>query len=179
MSNPAEKPPADPGAPPVCGQCGQPSQNGLGRWRWCDRCECYLVPDDQGDWVSPAELDRRRRAADALQITTFTAAAVAQALPILRPRLPEGWQLAEHPPQSHGVHSVVVRPPVGAIDVDGYLSPPYHHQHAGWHVEVWNRTRGVGFPLYIPGGARAAYYADAVEAFDGAVNALRIELVTR
>ncbi|GAA4259928.1 hypothetical protein [Dactylosporangium darangshiense] len=45
-------------------------------------------------------------------------------------------------------------------------------------MRVHHGTRGIDFPLYRPGGARAASFGTAREALDAAFQALRIEIVS-
>lgn len=88
---------------------------------------------------------------------------------------PSGWTVAPHGRPDGGLRSVVVHPPADSVDATGYLIPPYDTD-PGWTVRIWDRGARIDYPLYIPGGAHAAYYATAADAMDAAVNALRIVL---
>ncbi|MEV4517858.1 GGDEF domain-containing protein [Dactylosporangium sp. NPDC049525] len=171
---------------PSCWQCGTPSPVVPGGVRRCQHCGAGLVLDADG-WISPAEeLYRRRAETDARQIAV-SVSQVAEALPALAASAPAGWSVTAAVPVIDGaLHSVAVHPPACSVDATAYLTPDTDHRDStdgtgpsaepGWWVRVHNRGRGIDFPLYTDGGARAARFRTAADACRAAVQALRIEI---
>jgi hypothetical protein len=123
--------------------------------------------------VSPAVAYWRRVDDDRARVIAATLDAARAALPQAKRLLPPGWQAAVHQTITGASYQLEVRPSPDAVEVFGYLSPPT--PHTGWSVRIHNRSRGIGFPIYVPGGARAAEYATVAEAITAAARAIRTE----
>jgi hypothetical protein len=155
----------------------------------CAQCGLYLILDDvTGEWISPAEHDRRQREARTAQVIEESRIAVGASLAEAAALLPDGWTIETGQIMDGSVHAltVAVPPQPGPADAsteacaDGdaiavaSLIPP--SDSCGWKVRVCNRVQRVGYPLFTDGGARAAQYATVAAAMNAAVNVLRIEL---
>jgi hypothetical protein len=162
----------------TCAACGAAACTGRadGAPR-CARCSIRLFRCElTGDWVSAATQRQRQFDADNEGAIAGTRAAAQAALPESQNLIPPSWRATVHQGIPGAVYTLRIQP-IGAADVSAYLSPPT--ADGGWHVEIHNRTRRIGFPLYIPGGARAALYDTVPEAVAAAVNAVQIELSRR
>jgi len=160
-----------------CARCGATPATPEQGLPWCATCGIWLVRDEPtGEWVGVAERQRRRkRARDAVAIQE-THDLVHGGLAAARSRLPEGWRGVTDLPLPGAIWSLTIQPPGGPVQVEAYLVPS--DTNRGWYVRIHNRTEGVGFPLYTPGGAHAAHYATLDQAVDAAVTALRTEPAT-
>jgi hypothetical protein len=159
----------------MCAACGTTTTDRRDRRPWCTPCGIWLVLDPStGDWVSHAERAHRAKVArDTLEIDQ-SRRAVAAAIGHARTLVPAGWRAQARQARPDVCHAIDIHPPAGAVDVTAYLLPAGSDR--GWHVQIHNRTRRVGFPLYTRGGAEAAYYATVDDAVTAAVTALRIEI---
>ncbi|WP_173079984.1 hypothetical protein [Phytohabitans rumicis] len=110
------------------------------------------------------------------RVVAVSARLAAAHLPEVRSLLPDGWSAATSQAISGATHTIAISPPVGAVDVSAYLSPPACDGEGGWSVRIHNRTQGVGFPLYTAGGAHAATYSTVLDAAAAAITALRCEI---
>lgn len=153
-------------------RCGNPSTSLRDGAPWCLTCECWLTQCElTGEWVSPAERLRRQTQARNDQLIEQTRCGALDALDLVRTLIPDRWraEVTQIAPSAWTLH---LHPPTAAIDVYAYLTAPHSGQDEGWYVRVNNRTRGVNFPLYIAGGARAAHYARVQDAVAEAVHAV-------
>jgi hypothetical protein len=164
-----------PTTPVVCARCATTSTTLHRGLPWCQHCEIWLVLDPAtGEWVSFAERDRRIREADYMVAVTASATAVAEALPRLTGLVPDGWSVSAGQTVPDTLHVLTLTPPPSLVRVSASLRPPY--QGHGWYVRVDNRTEGVDYPLYEPGGVRAAYFPTAEDALQAALTAVHTEL---
>lgn len=155
----------------TCAHCGTAPTTRAGAPPWCPRCEIWLFRCDlTGDWVSAAT--RRRRQADAANARAIAASrdAAHAAQPEAQRLLPTDWSATVSQGITGAPYSLYLRPAPSEVDVYAYLSPPDGDR--GWYVRIHNRT---DHPVYIPGGARAAYFTTVADAVAAAVNAVRIE----
>jgi hypothetical protein len=171
-----------------CAQCGATFSVADPCQVQCPRCGLHLVLDGtSGEWISPAELDHRQRAARTAQTIEASLLAVEAHLGEATALLPEGWRIDSGPVMDGSVHVLTIAVPADpspaamstgagsgrdAIAVASLIPRPDN----GWHVEVFNRARRISYPLYTHGGAHAARYATVAAAMNAAINALRIEL---
>jgi hypothetical protein len=132
---------------------------------------------ERGDWVSFAELDRRRCAADTRRHIAASADQVHRARTAVHDRLPDGWRAVARQHIDGALHTLDVEPAATDVDAIAYLIPPAG-ECRGWRVRVHNRTHRIDFPLYRDGGARAASFDAACDAIDAAVRALRVEIAS-
>ena len=141
---------------------------------WCPGCSIWLFPCElTGDWVGAAMQRQRQVDADNERAVAATHDAAQAALPEAQKLIPSSWRATIHQMMTGAYYMLRIFPPLGAVDVSAYLTPP--HADRGWHVEIHNRTRRISFPLYVPGGARAGHYATVPEAVDAALAAERAE----
>jgi len=172
-----------------CAQCGADLTVANPHQVRCPQCGLYLVLDDvTGEWISPAERDRRQREARTAQFIEESRLTVQAHLAEATVLLPDGWSIESGQIMDGSVHALTVAVPpqpgpadaaTGAITGNrviaiATLTPP--SDGLGWHVEVSNRVQRVSYPLFAGGGVRAAEYATVAAAMDAAVNVLRIEL---
>ena len=178
----------------VCGHCGTPATPRSGRpvtagKPWCQVCGIWLtVCEVTGEWVSYAEAEARATHARHARIIESTRETANAAVDLARCLVRDGWLVTAGQVVEGACHTLDLRPPAGPVDVHAYLTPPHHippHRSArdctalycgGWHVRVHNRTQGVDFPLYNPGGAHAASFDTLAEAVDAALTAVTAEL---
>ena len=145
---------------------------------WCPQCSTWLVHCDlTGQWVTPATRQWRLREAAVEQQIRASRDAAEAALPDAEALLPAGWRVTVEQGLPRATHVLTIRPAVAPVDVTAHLSPP--HGGAGWSVQIHNRTTGVGFPLYIPGGAHAEHFTTVGDAVTAAINTIRVEQTRR
>ncbi|MEU1244203.1 hypothetical protein ABZ388_27955 [Micromonospora parva] len=155
----------------ICARCQTPSRLRRHGLAWCEACGTYLVNDaGSGTWVSFADHEHRRCAAENERDIAHSVDLVDEHLPEAQRLVPEGWAARRH--QTDGARCVVAID-APAVIATSYLSPP--DGKFGWYVRVHNRATGVDFPLYIDGGARAASFDTIEAAVVAAVEALRVE----
>ncbi|CCH17736.1 hypothetical protein [Micromonospora lupini] len=156
----------------VCSRCQTLSRLRRHGLRWCEACETYLVIDaGTGRWVSFADREQRRRAAEEDRAIARSVELVDEHLPEAQRLVPEGWAARRH--QNDGARCHVAIDAPADVNATSYLSPP--DGKSGWYVRVHNRTTGIDFPLYTDGGARAASFDTIEAAVAAAVEALRVE----
>jgi hypothetical protein len=154
------------GRDPRAGEAEHPEQV------WCPTCTSWLVYyDSTRQWLNPDSTDywRRSQAGYALVIGVSHRRATA-ALPDAQALAPPGWQAGLHHNLPGAGYTLRLIPPAGPFDVAAYLSPPTGD--GGWQVTIHNRTRRIGYPLYVAGGAHAASYATLTDAVHAAVDAV-------
>lgn len=162
----------------MCQRCGTPSDTVRGGHPWCGACAIYLVLDpEHGDWVSFAERDHRRRAADNQRRIAASADQVHRAMAAVHDRMPDGWHAVARQHIDGALHTLDVEPTPAGVDAIASLIPPTGGCR-GWRVRVHNRTHRINFPLYRDGGARAASFDTACDALDAAICALRVEIAS-
>ena len=166
--------PAMTSTPGTCARCGTET---AARWHgapWCPGCRIQLVRHEPtGEWVSHAELERRRRQARDAAAVEATRRVALDALPAAHARIPRHWRATVDPPPPGATWALTIAPAAGPVDVSAQLTPP--HSGRGWQVRIHHRTGRVGYPLYTPGGAQAAQFGGLADAVDAAVAALLLE----
>jgi hypothetical protein len=157
----------------VCAGCGANPLLRAGR-PWCERCGIWLVlHEPTGEWVGHGEHDQRRRRADLWRHIHATEAATSASIEPARALIPAGWRIdAAQAASGAWPFHLRLAPPPGSPDVTATVHPPTTGD--GWHVLVSDHVARVGYPLYTPGGVRAASYPDLASAVAAAVNALRV-----
>jgi len=160
--------------PLVCAHCGTTSTERRGDAPWCTPCGIHLVLDEpSGEWTSVAGRAHRQIEARNARLIERTRRAALSSVEPAQNLIPDGWRAHAEQCAPGGILTLALHPPAGPVDAYAYLTPP--HAERGWYVRVDNRSRGVDFPLYVAGGARAAYFATLAEAVQAAVTAVRIE----
>ncbi len=155
-----------------CARCGGVVAGPGPGLPWCAAGGIWLVQDEPtGEWVSVAEREHRRRQAGVAVRVQESHDQVHGGLAAAQASLPDRWQAAAHQPVPDADWSIIIHPPAGPVQIAAYLYPP--DADSGWYVRIDNRSEGVCFPLYIPGGARAAHFAALDRAVDATVTALR------
>ena len=158
----------------TCSECGAGATARDDNSPWCPHCSIWLVHCDlTGQWVGPATRQWRLREAAAEQQITASRGTAEAALPETEALLPAGWRATVDQGLPRATYALRIRPASSPVDVTAHLSPP--HDGVGWFVQIHNRTTGIGFPLYTPGGAHAAYFTTITDAVTAAINAIRIE----
>ncbi len=161
----------------VCVHCGGVSTARRHDRPWCQQCGCYLTLDPAvGEWVSFAEKLWRENEARNVQWFDQTRTNLRRQLDDIRSVVPDGWTTHVNDP-GRGLACIDIAPPADRIDVSARLYPPHDGQPGGWYVRINNRTRHVDFPLYIAGGAHAAFFTTAAIATHGAIQTVRGELL--
>jgi len=158
----------------ACPKCGTESTVPAGDTTRCPHCRVHLVRyEHSNEWISPAEqLFRTIAASTQLLIEESRDCAIASQVEAAR-HLPPEWNLEVGQLLPGAAYTLTITPP-GPVNVSAALTPP--HAGHGWSVRIDNRDRGVDFPLFIRGGAEAAYFATVADAVDAAITALTIEV---
>jgi hypothetical protein len=161
----------------VCGHCGTPCTDRRGTNPRCQPCGIWLFGCElTGQWVGAAEREARIRRAHTDAIIEQTRQVATASIDEFRTLLPDGWHAQVNQIIVGACYTVDIHPPTGPVDVHAYLTPP--HDGHSWYVRVFNRTRGLDFPLYTDGGVHAATFPTVPDALAAAISVVRIETST-
>ncbi len=165
------------GQPVTCGHCGTLTREHRDDLPWCPHCRIWLfLSPVTGTWLSGAtclqqRVDQRRRE-QADQMEAIAAAALVELTTIM----PSDWRAEAIGPTFGSAFVITLHPRPNPIEVKAELWPPATDE--GWHVCIVNRTSGLTFPLFIPGGLKIADFDNARDAGRAAVAAISIEVLT-